>query len=268
MKFHLVLALLLVLATPLSAEQQQDPSAMEQDLLRMVNQERAKAGVPALRLDPMLVDAARAHSRLMAQRKTLSHRLEGEPDLSQRVAATRLRFNAVAENVSSAQGSDESTPAEVAHGGLMDSPGHRANILNPDYNSIGIGVARQGSVYYTTEDFAKAYAAVDSKDVERIVAGKVNEIRRRHSLPALRSVPLDRLAAIACRDTTSVQTLLQNIPSARTALIFTTWTPEELPARIVELAEESGVNTISLHACSMPPAHGGSGGFKVAAVFF
>ena len=268
MKFHLVLALLLVLASSLFAQREQDPAAMEQDLFRLVNQERAKAGVPALRLDPMLVDAARAHAQVMAQRKTLSHRLEGEPDLSQRIAATRLRFNAVAENVSSAQGSDESTPADVAHGGLMGSPPHRANILNPDYNSIGIGVARAGKTYYTTEDFAKAYAAVDTSDVERIVAGKVNEIRRRHSLPALRAVPLDRLAAIACRDTTNVQTLLQSFSSARTALIFTTWTPENVPARISELAEEPGVSTISLHACSMPPAQGGSGGFKVAAIFF
>jgi uncharacterized protein YkwD len=267
MKFHLALAVLFVLASSLFA-QQQDPSAMEQELFRLVNQERAKAAMPALRLDPMLVDAARAHSQQMADRKTLSHRLEGEPDLSDRVAATHLRFNAVAENISSAQGSDESTPAEVAHGGLMGSPPHRANILSSDYNSIGIGVARAGNTYYTTEDFAKAHAALDSKDVERIVAEKVNEIRHRHSLPALRSVPLDRLAAIACRDTTNVQALLQSFSSARSALVFTTWTPEDVPARISELADESGVSTISLHACSMPPAHGGSGGFKVAAVFF
>lgn len=241
---------------------------MEQEVLRLVNQERAKAGAPALRLDPKLVDAARGHSQRMAQRKTLTHRLDGEPDLSERVAATSLRFNAVAENVSSAQASDESTPAEVAHRGLMDSPGHRANILNPDYNSIGIGVARAGSVYYTTEDFAKAYAAVDAADVERIVVEKVNELRRRHSMQPLRSVQLDRLAAIACRDTTNVQTLLQSLSSARSAVVFTTWTPEDVPRRMTELAEEQGIGAVALHACPMPPAHGGSGGFKIAAVFF
>src|SRR5512141_2873272 len=103
---HFFAVLTLLLASSLSAFAQQDTSTMEQELLRLVNQERAKSGVPQLRLDPRLTAAARAHSQLMAQRTKLAHRLEGEPELSQRVAVTGLRFNAVAENVSSAQGSD------------------------------------------------------------------------------------------------------------------------------------------------------------------
>jgi hypothetical protein len=268
MNFLVSLLAVVLLPLPSFAQKQQDPSAMEQELFRLVNVERVKAGVPPLRLESKLTDAARAHSTVMAQRKTLAHTLPGAPDLSQRVGATGLRFNAVAENISSAQGSDESSPAEVAHAGLMNSPPHRANILSPDYNSIGIGVVRQGNTYYTAEDFARAYAAMAPPEAEQTIATTINAARRRHSMPPLRSVPLERLSTIACRDTTSVQTLLQSFPSARSALVFTTWTPQDLPPRVTELAEEQGVTAVSLHACSMPSAHGGSGGFKVAAVFF
>lgn len=262
-----LLALWLLASSPILA-QQRDPSAMEQELLRLVNRERAKAGVPELRADPNLAAAADAHSQLMAQRKTLAHQLGGESGLSQRVAATGLRFNAVAENVSAAQASDQSSAAEVAHRDLMSSPPHRANILNPDYNAIGIGVARQGNTYYTTEDFAKAYAAATPADVERTITEKLNDLRRRRSMPPLRVVPLDRLSAIGCNDSTGVQSLLRSFSSARSAAIFTTWTPGNLPARMSELAGEEGLSAISLHACAMPPARGGSGGFKVTAVFF
>ena len=266
MKLSLAILALALLQPALA--QQQDPSVMEQELFRLVNAERARAGLPQLRLESKLADAARAHSQLMSDRKALSHRLDGEPDLSPRISATGLRFNAVAENVSLVQGLDDSSPAELAHRGLMNSPPHRANILNPDYNSLGIGVVRRGDSYYATEDFAKSYAAVTTADVERTIAEEINETRRHRSLPALRSVPLSRLNAIACRDDTSVQTLLTSLASARSALVFTTWTPETLPSRVAEMADEQGVTAVSLHACDLPPTHGGSGGFKVAAVFF
>ena len=265
MKFLLAL---LVFLSPALAQQQQDPAAMEQDLFRMVNAERAHAGLPQLRLDPKLVDAARAHSQLMADRKTLSHDLQREPDLSQRVASTGLRFNAVAENISLAHGSDQSSPAEVAHRGLMGSPPHRANIMNPEYNSIGIGVVRQGNSYYTTEDFATAYAAATTDDAETTVAARVNDMRRTRAMPALRVVRLDRLNAIACENRTNVQTLLQTLPSSRSAAVFTTWNLDQLPKQMIEMSTDQGLTAMSLHACTLPPAHGGSGGFKVAAVFF
>jgi uncharacterized protein YkwD len=266
MKLSLIVLALCLAAVRASA--QQDPSAMEQDMLRLVNQERAQAGLPLLHLDARLTAAARAHSQLMADRKKLAHVLEREPDLSERVAATGLRFNAVAENISAAFGSDQSPPSEVAHRGLMGSPPHRANILNPDYNSIGIGVAREGKTYYTTEDFAKSYADASTADVAKTVAAKVNELRRHGGEPALRIVPLDRLSTLACADKTSVQTLLQSFASSRSAAVYTTWIPSDLPRKMIDLAQEQGLTAVSLHVCTLPPAHGGSGGFKVAAVFF
>jgi uncharacterized protein YkwD len=263
-----LVVLLLTAAPALAQKAQQDASTMEQELLRLVNQERVGAGLPEFHLDPKLVDAARAHSALMAQHKKMAHDFDGEATLSQRIAATGLRFNAVAENVSAVWPLDQPDPAEVAHRGLMGSPPHRANILNRDYNQIGIGVAREGDTFYTTEDFAHAFPASTPADIEKQVAQAVNEVRRRQAKPPLRVITLDRLSALACDDKTNTHSLLASFSSARTAAVFTTWTPSDFPQQLRQLAVEDGLTAVSIHACAMPSERGGSGGFKVAALFF
>src|SRR5215470_11101716 len=105
-----------------SAQAQAGHSADELKLFNLVNQERAKAGLPALEWDSHLAETARAHTKLQANQKTLSHQLPGELVLSDRVAASGLRFDIAAENVA------EGDNIEQIHQGLMDSPKHRSNI--------------------------------------------------------------------------------------------------------------------------------------------
>jgi uncharacterized protein YkwD len=74
--------------------------------------------------------------------------LPGEPGLPQRLAAaSSLQFSAEGENVGVAPGA-----AEV-HSAFMNSPHHRENLLNPDYNVAGFAVVRSGNMIYVTEDF-------------------------------------------------------------------------------------------------------------------
>ena len=120
----------------------------EQQLLQMLNLERARAGLPSLKVDDRLTQAARAHSVRMARAKQLSHQLPDEPPLSKRLAATNIRFNADAENVA------YDYSLQAAHEGLMQSPRHRDNILSPGYNAVGIGVLRSGDLFWVTQDFA------------------------------------------------------------------------------------------------------------------
>ena len=270
MKSCLTSLLVLMLAVaPLFAQQaRQDAAAMEQELFRLVNQERVRAGLPEFHLDPKLVDAARAHSTLMAEHKKMAHDFDGEATLSQRIAVTGVRFNSVGENVSAVWPLDQPNPAEVAHNGLMSSPPHRANILNRDYNSIGIGVVRAGDTFYTTEDFAHAFPPSTAADIEHQVAQAINDVRHRQAMPPLRVVALDRLNAVACDDKTTTHSLLASLSSARTAAVFTTFTPTDFPQQLRQLATEDGLTAVSIHACPLAPARGGSGGFKVAAVFF
>ena len=82
-------------ATQTTTESQPSPNYdtnAERRLLEMANRERAKAGLPPLQVDDGLAKAARAHATAMAAQRKLSHRLSGEPNLTQRLAAHTRRL--------------------------------------------------------------------------------------------------------------------------------------------------------------------------------
>ena len=112
-------------------------SAVEQQLLQFANQSRQQAGAPPLTLDPGLSQAALIHAQAMLNARELSHQFQGEPSLPQRLAATTdLQLDQEGENVAL------DYDAEHGHQHLMLSPPHRANLLNPAYNVVGLGVVR------------------------------------------------------------------------------------------------------------------------------
>ncbi|GAA1809316.1 CAP domain-containing protein [Planosporangium flavigriseum] len=136
-------------STPLSgAVQATGDSAAEATVLTLVNQERAKANCPALTVDARLTAAARAYSADMASRGFFAHTTPDGVDLGTRVTRAGYRFSAVGENI--AKGQRDATAVMTA---WMNSPGHRANILNCRFSNIGIGLARQGSTPLWTQDF-------------------------------------------------------------------------------------------------------------------
>ncbi|MDT9235451.1 MAG: CAP domain-containing protein [Limnospira sp. PMC 737.11] len=105
----------------------------EQQVLQLVNQERAQAGLQPLSLNPLLNQAARNHSTNMARQDFFSHTgLDGSSP-SDRARAVGFT-SGVGENIAAGH----RTPESVVQG-WMDSPGHRENILNPSYTQIGIG---------------------------------------------------------------------------------------------------------------------------------
>jgi len=112
--------------------------AYEAAMLEMVNKERLKNGLKPLRADPELVPVARAHSQDMFTRGYFAHvDLEGKNPF-ERMRAANIRFTAAGENLALAQ------TVEIAHTNLMNSPGHRANILNPAFGRVGIGILDGG----------------------------------------------------------------------------------------------------------------------------
>jgi uncharacterized protein YkwD len=124
-------------------------TAAEQQLLQLINQARSQQGLPPIQQNAQLQQAARAHSQLMASRQTLSHQLAGEPILRKRLALSGSRLNTDGETVAFNQS------AEAAHQGLMHSPPHRAIILSPEYNAVGIGAVERDGTLWITEDFAR-----------------------------------------------------------------------------------------------------------------
>uniref|UniRef100_UPI0017FEC816 CAP domain-containing protein n=1 Tax=Ramlibacter sp. TaxID=1917967 RepID=UPI0017FEC816 len=128
-----------------------DPKAraeLEARMLELVNAERAREGLKPLKADPELAEVARAHSRDMFARGYFSHVSPDGGKLSDRMRKGEVRYLLAGENLALAP------TLPVAHQGLMNSPGHRANILRPQFGRVGIGVldgGRHGLM--VTQDF-------------------------------------------------------------------------------------------------------------------
>jgi uncharacterized protein YkwD len=112
----------------------------ERKMFDLVNQERQKAGVPLLKWDEKLADVARAHSKDMMVNGFFSHTGLGGDSPFDRMAKAGIVFKTAGENIAYA------ATVDLAHNGLMRSPGHRANILDKDFGTIGIGVI-DGGIY-------------------------------------------------------------------------------------------------------------------------
>ncbi len=112
----------------------------EQEMFRLVNTERAKAGLQLVSFDNSLRDVGRAHSDDMFTRGYFSHYTPGGVSPFDRMTNVGITYVYAGENLALAPSTD------LAMQGLMNSPGHRANILNPNFNKIGIGVI-DGGIY-------------------------------------------------------------------------------------------------------------------------
>jgi len=111
---------------------------LEEQMLVLVNQERTSRGLKPLVMDEELRAVARAHSEDMFVRGYFSHyTLEGE-DPFQRMHDAGVTYRTAGENLALAP------TLQLAHTGLMNSPGHRANILHPQFGRVGIGILDGG----------------------------------------------------------------------------------------------------------------------------
>jgi uncharacterized protein YkwD len=142
--------LLVILVTSLAASAQQYASRSERELFTALNQERQAQGVAALRWNFALAEAARRHAQLMVDHQSISHQFAGEGSLPARCTKAGVSFLALAENVA------EAPSASEIHTMWMHSPGHRANILDANMDSVGIAVLERDGEYYAVEDFSKA----------------------------------------------------------------------------------------------------------------
>ncbi|MGI5165290.1 CAP domain-containing protein [Spirillospora sp. CA-253888] len=123
-------------------------SGPEGAVVALTNQERAKAGCGALRTDSRLTLAARRHSADMAEHKYLDHTSRNGDSPWKRMEDAGYTGGGGAENI--AQG--YATPAAVVKG-WMESPGHRANILNCKLRAIGVGMAKGSGGPWWTQNF-------------------------------------------------------------------------------------------------------------------
>ncbi len=114
-------------------------SADEEKMLTLVNQEREKARVEPVRVDFTMRTVARAHAKDMFLRRYFSHVNPEGFTAGERLAHAGVVYNVAGENLAFAP------DLTTAHTGLMNSPGHRQNILDPSFRRIGIGIIKTAS---------------------------------------------------------------------------------------------------------------------------
>jgi uncharacterized protein YkwD len=224
-----------------------DEFQTEQQLLALANQSRRKAGAPPLTLDQGLSHAARIHAQAMLTAQQLSHQFGGEPSLPQRLAdRTNLQLDREGENVAL------DYDAEHGHEHLMLSPAHRANLLNPAYNVVGLGVVRSGDRLYIVQDFAHALPNYSSAEVKDRVAAAVKQRRHRISQPELQRRDLLTADAAACSmaqadklGTSSARKLAER----STVFTYTSLHPETLPSGTFHAIGSRNLHSFSIGAC-------------------
>jgi hypothetical protein len=149
----MVVGLLALAAEPASAA----PADDERGFLTSLNQERTRAGLQALVSDAPLAGTSRTWTATMASRNQLSH----DPNLAAAASSVEPSWRSIGENVG--VGSD----VAGLHNAFMASPGHRANVMSPRYNRVGIAVVLDsGGRLWVTMRFLEGPAIVGATGLE------------------------------------------------------------------------------------------------------
>jgi len=133
---------------PLLDKPEDDTTMLTKDEIAVVeetNKERKAAKLPAFKVSVALLTMAREHSATQARLMKMDHDLDGKT-FEDRLKASKYPFRRAGENVAAGQ----ETPKDVLVS-WMNSPGHKANILNDEFEEIGVAVevANDGTRYWT-----------------------------------------------------------------------------------------------------------------------
>lgn len=203
----------------------------EQYLFQSINAERAAVGLPALRWNPTLTQAARYHALIMRTQQAISHQFQGEPGLVDRAANAGSQFSRVAENVA--------TSASVIemHTALMNSQHHRENILDPQVNSIGIAVVVSGRQLWGVEDFARDVQPLTYTQQEAQVSQLITNA-------GVADVQSSDVARATCRTSSGYV-------GGRPAFVmrFSATDLNHLPAQLAARLTQGGFSSVAVGAC-------------------
>ena len=180
--YQVLTVVLLMLATSSSqtspAPAAQFDAAAEAQLVQLINQTRSQQGLAPLTVDERLTRAARKHTQLMVQHLALSHQFDGEPPPQTRFSNEGLPSDSSSENVAL----NQNIPG--AHDALMHSPPHRAAILDPNYNVVGVGVLQTDEGFFVTEDFARKLPEMSEQEAEAAVQKSIQRYALSSGFPA------------------------------------------------------------------------------------
>jgi uncharacterized protein YkwD len=224
-----------------------EDAVAEAALFESLNLSRQQAGVPPMRMEESLREAARLHAERMVSTQHLEHQFPGEPSLLQRIAdVSSLPLDRAGENLANASCPDG------AHDVLMRSPLHRKNLLDPHFNVAGIAAVWSRGRLYVVQDFGHITTSYSAKQTGALVRRSISEARQGSSLSNLEQVAAPHLDEAACTLAT------QNHPNARLIaasytnrkiITYTQSRPEVLPPGAVRLLGNPNLRQFAVGSC-------------------
>ncbi len=243
-----------------------EDSAAENELLEAANKSRELAGVPPLRVEESLREAARAHAQRMVASGRLEHQLSGERSLLERIAdVSTLKMDRAGENIANA------TCAPGANEALMRSAPHRQNLLDSGFNVAGIAAIWSKGRLYVVQDFAHEVPSYSAEQSGRLVGRAVDEMRQQAGLSKLVQLKppnLDETACSLARENHPNAHLLAIAYDNRKIVAYTQSRPEILPPSALRLLRDPGVRQFAVGACYARNAAYPTGTYWVAILLY
>jgi len=259
MKFALHCAVIFLLASaPALYAGAQSMSPKEKRILEELNHERVKNGLKALEWNEQAAMAARTHTLLLAENASLSHQFPGEASLPERLGATGARFTVAAENVARTEWIEDVHPA------LMGSSGHRANMLSPRYNAVGIGVIEDKGRILVTQDFIFLVPEYSEALFASAFAESFNLARKGRQAEIHQDALLHELA---CATDGDASKLAGRVDGIHAIVVFTSSDPHSLPEQMLSRAANPNFHHMNFGVCFRPDQEHGYANFWVVATF-
>ena len=249
-------------------------TAAENELLEAVNQSRELAGVPPLRSNESLREAALAHARRMVASERLEHQFSGEPSLLERIARVgpingtaddALKIDRAGENIANA------SCAPGANEALMRSAPHKRNLLDREFNVVGMAAIWSHGRLYVVQDFAREVPSYSAAQSVKLVGRAVDEMRQEAGLSELvqlRPPNLDEAACSLARESRPNARLLATAYDNRKIITYTQSRLEVLPQGALRLLRDPGVQQFAVGACYARNAAYPTGTYWVAILLY
>lgn len=235
----------------------------ENATLALINNARLQEGLPVVQWDNRLAEAARMHAVLLASNRRLSHQFDGELPLEQRLSSVDVRVFRMGENVA------VDYDSRGAHEAFMKSPGHRANILNGEFDAVGIATVRDGDLLYVVEDFAHRRPVIANADAARLLRAQIAEIRS--AAGPVEQVDDVRVQDWACSMASSDQLDKSEgaaLPNVTLAVAFSTADLNTLPVDLVRVIESQASVRYAAGVCYSRTPRFPNGRYFITMAFF
>lgn len=249
--FCLAFAISVLIALPCLAE---DAPARDQNevLFSILNDVRTKAGLPALKADSRINDAATVHLAQFVEKGEISDQFEGESPLLERLRMAQVPSGAAGEIMLHAK-SLEQVPE------LLKGSDFQKALLNPAYSLAGFAQLERGQELFIVVNLVRPLQTLSPDEVENLLIDSLQQARRSAKLTPFKIVPLRQMRGMACdmakKDSlkaTAVNPYLGYVSAPSNDIrnfTFTTVDPGALPHGIQVAGDDPKINTASLGVC-------------------